>query len=69
MRAYIGAKIILAEEGQAPEGHANECEWGYIVEYPDGYRSWSPKNTFEVAYRLVSPGEKELVKQATPDGA
>ena len=25
---------------------------GYLVEYPDGYRSWSPKKAFEDAYRL-----------------
>ena len=24
---------------------------GYIVFYPDGYVSWSPKETFEKAYR------------------
>jgi len=25
---------------------------GYLVEYPDGYRSWSPKKQFEEAYGL-----------------
>lgn len=25
---------------------------GYLVEYPDGYRSWSPKKVFEEAYSL-----------------
>lgn len=25
---------------------------GYLVEYPDGYRSWSPKVVFEAAYRI-----------------
>ena len=25
---------------------------GYLVEYPDGYRSWSPKHVFENAYRI-----------------
>lgn len=24
---------------------------GYIVKYPDGYISWSPKEVFEAAYR------------------
>lgn len=24
---------------------------GYIVKYPDGYISWSPKEVFEEAYR------------------
>lgn len=26
---------------------------GYLVEYPDGYRSWSPAKTFEGAYRVA----------------
>ena len=26
---------------------------GYLVEYPDGYRSWSPKHVFENAYRII----------------
>lgn len=25
---------------------------GYLVEYPDGYRSWSPALAFETAYRV-----------------
>lgn len=25
---------------------------GYLVEYPDGYRSWSPAKQFEAAYRI-----------------
>lgn len=25
---------------------------GYLVEYPDGYRSWSPAKAFEDAYRV-----------------
>lgn len=25
---------------------------GYLVDYPDGYRSWSPKKVFEEAYSL-----------------
>ena len=24
---------------------------GYIIKYPDGYISWSPKDVFEKAYR------------------
>lgn len=26
---------------------------GYLVEYPDGYRSWSPAKAFEGAYRIA----------------
>ena len=34
---------------------------GYIVKYPDGYISWSPKDVFEKAYRELDGGEIELL--------
>lgn len=30
---------------------------GYFVEYADGYKSWSPKEVFEEAYRETSRGQ------------
>ena len=36
---------------------------GYLVIYPDGYKSWSPKDTFEEAYRPLSGNEKNLIKE------
>ena len=44
---YIGTKIIKAW----PE-YKDDKE-GYAVEYEDGYRSWSPKDVFEKAYRPI----------------
>lgn len=32
-------------------------EMGYIVKYPDGYISWSPKDVFEKAYRELDCGD------------
>lgn len=32
-------------------GDANYSDHGYRVTYKDGYRSWSPKEAFEEAYR------------------
>lgn len=29
-----------------------EDEEGYLVAYPDGYQSWSPKKVFEEAYKI-----------------
>ena len=55
MKSYIGAKIILGE----PE--AKDGKEGYKVIYPDGYESWSPKDAFEQAYRVISDGEVGLV--------
>ena len=53
-KLYIGAKLIRAFPEER-EGVA-----GYAVLYPDDYRSWSPKETFESAYREVTAAEKEL---------
>ena len=33
--------------------HGEENEYGYVVKYPDGYTSWSPKDIFEKAYLQV----------------
>lgn len=44
MENYIGVKIVKAEP-QKKNGVP-----GYRVKYPDGYVSWSPKETFENTY-------------------
>ncbi len=41
---YIGTKQIVAWEEE------RDGKPGYAVKYPDGYTSWSPKDTFESAY-------------------
>ena len=60
MKLYIGTKVIMAEprtmtEAQKVLGRelkpANLEEDGYLVEYKDGYKSWSPKDVFEKAYK------------------
>ena len=53
-KLYIGAKLIRA----FPEEKDNKP--GYHVTYADGYESWSPKETFEEAYREVSEAEKAM---------
>jgi hypothetical protein len=64
---YIGCKIIRAYPATEAEfqelrglqiATLDVSEPGYIVYYPDNYVSWSPKEVFEEAYRLVS--EKEI---------
>jgi hypothetical protein len=55
MKAYIGCKIILAEP------KAKDGQEGYEVVYPDWYVSWSPKDVFETAYRLVQDNEVGLI--------
>jgi len=56
LKTYIGTKIIKAAPMPCPEdlyGH-KEGDPGYLVKYPDGYQSWSPKDVFEEAYRPTS---------------
>ena len=62
MKKYIGTKVIKAEpmtmtEAQKVLGReikpATIEEDGYLVEYKDGYKSWSPKSVFDEAYREV----------------
>lgn len=67
MKKYIGTKQVSAEPmnlgefirqtGRNPYANSaymhDDNEEGYIVEYEDGYRSWSPKEVFESAYKVA----------------
>lgn len=62
MKKYIGTKTIMAMTMAKSEAEkvlnrsladAKGGEDGYFVEYPDGYKSWSPKETFEEAYKIA----------------
>ena len=64
MKKYIGTKLIEAEpmtRGDAWGKHLlrekpsteNFDDEGYHVRYEDGYESWSPKDTFEKAYKIA----------------
>jgi hypothetical protein len=62
MENYIGVKIIKAEKMdectflatvKGEDVSNRETRPGYKVVYPDNYVSWSPKNTFEEAYRKI----------------
>ena len=74
MERYIGTKIVLAEpmdqwtafkagvaRGTIKVGPTGDGPPGYKVVYDDGYVSWSPKETFERAYRVVTAGELQLL--------
>ena len=75
-KLYIGAKIIravpmdefafLATKGTLNKTNIDnidnrENREGYRVTYPNGYVSWSPKETFEIAYREVTGDERKLL--------
>lgn len=64
LKQYTGTKTVKARPmtmGEAYERkllkegvRPSECETdkaGYLVEYEDGYLSWSPKDVFEAAYK------------------
>lgn len=61
MKTYIGIKQIDAKpmnrgdyniyRGWQIPADENPADEGYLVKYPDGYESWSPKEVFEGAYR------------------
>ena len=62
MKQYTGTKTVKAmpmtmTEAQKVLGReltqSAVDEDGYLVEYKDGYKSWSPKSVFEEAYREV----------------
>ena len=69
-QAYIGTKIVKAEpmdefmfakRKNPSQANPAENRSGYMVVYPDGYESWSPKDVFEEAYRLVSDDERRMM--------
>ena len=62
MKQYIRTKVIMAEpmtmtEAQKVLGReikpATVEEDGYLVEYKDEYKSWSPKSVFDETYKLA----------------
>ena len=62
MIKYIGTKELKAKpmtrgeynehRGWKIPENENPEDLGYLVQYEDGYISWSPKETFEKAYRV-----------------
>jgi hypothetical protein len=63
MKEYIGTKQVKAKpltrldyntmRGWQLPANEEGSDDGYLVEYQDGYVSWSPKKQFEEAYRLT----------------
>lgn len=62
MKDYIGTKVVQAEPAE------KDGREGYKVVYADGYESWSPKDTFEEAYRLTSGMSFGLAIEAAKKG-
>jgi hypothetical protein len=75
MKPYLGTKIVRAcpmdnqsfyrqyrPDQQTPQPFQD----GYKVIYEDGYTSWSPKDSFDHAYREISAKELELLSADIP---
>lgn len=78
MKQYIGTKMIHARpmtrgayneyRGWNIPANENPEDDGYLVRYPDGYESWSPKEVFEAAYRLTDGMSFGLAIEAAKQG-
>lgn len=73
---YIGCKQLQAVpasfgEYKARRGVAVDVahrdDPGYIVTYPDGYVSWSPRDTFEAAYMPMRFGDPTRISKQMID--
>ncbi len=60
MQNYISTKIVKAEPHTGAHGVK-----GYTIIYPDGYKSWCPKEAFDTCYRLITEEEKSLINGST----
>ena len=70
MKHYIGVKPIKAKPmtrfkyleyhtGRTLGANAGTDQEGYLVEYPDGYLSWLPKEAFDRTHlELAGPTQK-----------
>ena len=59
-KTYYGTKRV---EARLEHGCSTGVSDGYIVRYPDGYLSWSPKGVFEAAYQ---PLDEPVPQSAGP---
>lgn len=75
MKKYLGVKVISAEPMYVKEYNEKYNKTvpedkgdGYTVVYEEGYRSWSPKDVFEKAYREVESMTFGLAIEAMKKG-
>jgi len=70
---YIGCKVIKAKpmnelrfineirNEDVPQNREDRA--GYLIGYPGGYKSWSPKEVFETVYRPMKVSEVQLINE------
>lgn len=75
MDRYIGVKLVEAKsmnlidaEEKLQRKIKSGNEPGFLVKYPDGYESWSPKDVFDEAYRKIDGLTFGLATEALKKG-
>lgn len=77
MQKYIGVKLVEAKPMTSTEANmylgrqipdSERGREGYLVVYEDGHASWSPKSTFEGAYRPIDGLTFGLALEAVKKG-
>lgn len=78
MRLYIGTKVLLAVamtrgdyndmRGWTLPPDESSLDGGYLVQYSDGYKSWSPRKQFEEAYQTFDAMNFGHALQVLKDG-
>ena len=82
-RTYVGTKALFAQSmtlgdynthrGWTIPENENPNREGYLVQYPDGYISWSPKEVFDASYQemtishIPSQGEAPSGEDGAPE--
>lgn len=51
----VPMSVSMALEHGYKVGNANTNDMGYEITYPDGYKSWCPKDVADAAYFCLSP--------------
>ena len=51
----VSMSVSMALEHGYKVGNANPNDMGYEITYPDGYKSWCPKDVADAAYFCLSP--------------
>ena len=71
MEHYLGVKLVQARSMTRAEFadltgltvvDGDETRAGYLVQYKDGYQSWSPKEAFEEAYLPLDADESRITQ-------
>lgn len=69
MGKYIGIKMVeacpmrasMAVNNGYKIGDAHSDDMGYIITYPDGYKSWCPTNVFEKSYYHIQDENGDML--------